>query len=147
MKSDFPYSTVAALLASAILTPLIMSVLKRRFPAVPAKEKELEALTARFDGLEKIAYVAGFVGFFVSVGIILQKSIEVDSFLILFGSIGFFPSISLAATAAWQRDTEVIAGFMRFQEVKYGFSGVFNLSVGVFLCFLFIPGIILFAQR
>ncbi len=147
MKSDFPYTTAAAVFASAILTPMIMGALKRRFPAKVPEENELEILSIRFDGLEKITYATGLIGFLVSTAIILLKSIEVDSFLVLFGSIGFFPFVTLLIAVPFQRDKAVFEDFIRFQEVKYGFSGRLNLSVCIFLCFLFVPGLVLYLKR
>jgi hypothetical protein len=46
MPPDFPYVTAAAVAASGILTPVIVAVLKKRFPAMPPQENELKVASS-----------------------------------------------------------------------------------------------------
>jgi hypothetical protein len=147
MSADFPYTTTAAVFGSALLAPIIVAAIKRRFPARPGEKKEFEELSREFDALEKSSTVVGFVGFFLAICVIVQKSAAADTFMILFGSLAFLPVLHVFGIACWRRDAGLFSNFVRFQEVKYGISGGFVTAFMLFCALLFPPGIILFMLR
>jgi len=147
MPAEFPYATGAAVAASAILTPLIMTALKSTFPAKPALANEQAELQAKHDSLEKVYYVSMYAGLFGSVVWVSQKKIEADSFMLLLGSMALLPTVSLLVAVVWKRDWSVFSGFMRLQEIKYKMSARFGSGITWFFCCLALIGAISISLR
>jgi len=96
----------------------------------------MQLLSKKYDKFEIAAFLAMWLSFGSAVIFVLSKKLEVDSFLLLFGSLAVLPTALILSVAATTKDGNFLIGFMRHQEIKYKMNPMLSVWLSLFMCIL-----------
>jgi hypothetical protein len=141
-------TTWLSLFAAIVLTPVVMRVLARRFPAPPGEATEYESLRRQYGWLETTSQLAALAGIVGSIALLISLHVGNTPWIIGvgFGWLVLAPVLLIAAFTL-PRGLACWRDFWRFYELTYRISLRLLAPIYVALCALAIVSTLALLSR